>query len=98
MAFCVGIYFIMTKHFESLWEDAEILSAQIEKSEIPERAKFIINEINALVDVSRSDKEAIFGKILFHLCGISQKFNVNTYASLMRELQNRKVDSMDDEE
>lgn len=88
---------VMIKHFESLWEDAEILAAQTEKSDVASKAKLAITEITNLLDSSK-DCESTFGKILFQLCGMSQKLNINTYVALMKEIQNRKIDSMPDDE
>lgn len=91
----------MTKHFEDLWEEAELVSSKCPYGDdfIDEVQKQLHDEINTLCyDKTSSDaKTKSFGRILYLLCYLSFKWNVNTFSALLRETQDRKIDMLDDE-
>ncbi len=82
----------MVKHFENLWEEAEQVSS---KKEIPDIQQQLHIEIDKLF--FKEDLGYSFGRILYLLCYLSFKWNVNTFAALLRETQNQKIDSVEDE-
>lgn len=83
----------MVKHFEELWEEAEAVSS---KNEIPDVQQQLHSEIDKLF--SKEDLGYSFGRILYLLCYLSFKWNVNTFAALLRETQSHKMDSMEEED
>lgn len=87
----------MVKHFEHLWEEAEKFSIQ-NKQTIPVIVKEISNDIN-LFEISSNieDSSQIFGRVLYNLCALSQQLNVNTFTSLLKELNNQKIEVMEEE-
>lgn len=88
-----GIFTHMVKHFEELWEEAEQVSS---KKEIPDIQQQLHTEIDKLF--SKEDLGYSFGRILYLLCYLSLKWNVNTFAALLKETQDHKLDSMEDED
>lgn len=93
----MDILTVMAKHFEDLWEEAEVLSTKLVVVNPKEQ---LHSEIDKLFSESSSidDKGYSFGKILYILCSLSLKWNINTFAALLRETQDRKVESMDEPE
>lgn len=83
----------MIKHFEELWEETEKVSS---KEEIPDIQQQLHTEIDKLF--SKEDLGSSFGRILYLLCNLSFKWNVNTFAALLRENQNNKMDFMEYED
>lgn len=90
-----AIYTFMAKHFEELWEKAEALSLQTDRSDISLKIEEINESLGQLlIDKNESSQARQFGKILFKLCGISRNLNINTFSALLLEIQNQRVDIM----
>jgi len=86
----------MVKHFEELWEEAEVVSSKIAIENIGVKLHSEIDRL-MLDEVSMEEKGNIFGKVLFLLCRLSLKDNINTFAALLKETQNNKIESMNDD-
>ena len=83
------------KHFEELWENGELLSIQTDTTDISIKIEEICKSLNLLLmDINSADQQRNFGKILFKLCGISYKLNINTFSALLLEIQNQRVEMM----
>lgn len=90
----------MVKHYEHLWEEAEI-----------EASKAFADNINAIEDikdyllyftapdyyeVNTPEKlEEIMGDIIFALCYLSKIYNVNAYTALRNAIDASKVDRLE---
>lgn len=86
------------KHFEQLWTESEIATQQLYSDPI----NIIIGKIKAELDnlshlQDQNEKIESIGRILFDLCYISDKLNINTYAALKNELENVKIKIFDPE-
>lgn len=85
----------MAKHFENLWELAEVLSIQTDKTDIVDKIIDINKSLHELInDKNISNHNRYMGNILFKLCGISHALNINTFSALLLEIQNRRVSTM----
>ena len=82
----------MSKHFENLWEQTESLIAQ-QGVEDPQTE--LHNNIDQLF--IEADKTRIFGRILCLLCYLSFKWKINTFLALLQEMQDLKIEMMEDE-
>ena len=79
------------KHFENLWEETEII---VTKLGITDPQTELHNNIDQLF--FEQDKSKVFGRILCLLCYLSCKWQINTFAVLLREMQNLKIEMMED--
>ena len=90
----------MVKHFEELWEEAESVANQSPYGDdFADEARIQLHsEIDELCHENNSheNRSKSFGKILYLLCYLSFKWNVNTFVALLKETQDRKIDLMDD--
>jgi hypothetical protein len=81
----------MKKHFENLWEDIEVYHIMADPNfEIDSKFEKIREDLSNLSQ--DKDTTESFGRILFNLCAISRKLNVNVYTALVKEYQNQKID------
>ena len=89
----VVIFLRMVKHFENLWEEVEKFAIQASPKKT---TSDIVDELKTKVfGLTTNVEGADLGVILFHLCELSIRLNVNTYAALQKELQDRKIDDLD---
>lgn len=79
------------KHFENLWEEAEIT---VTKIGIKDPQAELHNNIDQLF--LEQNKGRVFGRILCLLCYLSCKWEINTFAALLHEIQNLKIEMMED--
>lgn len=84
----------MTKHFESLWEEAEKATEKhpTTKNELFVALKQEIDEYAKLENIPSKEIQNILktkklGEILFKLTELSRTDNINTYAALQMEVQ-----------
>lgn len=82
------------KHYETLWEEAEKLSTELE-----EDANFHIFQIKSQLDLINScDPNMLsvhFGNIIFSLCALSGKLNINTYVALQQAIIDKKSELLE---
>jgi hypothetical protein len=76
------------KHFEHLWEEAELVSSKVSKQSKEE----VIQSILALLEEYKAiENEATrlrkFGEILFKLSELSLKDNINVYNALLLNIK-----------
>lgn len=83
----------MAKHFETLWEEVEKFS--IHTAPTKTSAQTISELKEAVGNFSTNISSRELGLVLFQLCEISIRLNINTYAALQKELQDRKIDDLD---
>jgi|688.fasta_scaffold1546485_1 hypothetical protein len=77
------------KHFEKVWEEAEL----IDPSNSEEAISSLLLKINlyrALLDKDKESKEQLFGEILFDLAKLSKSENINVYKCL-NKINNQKI-------
>lgn len=80
------------KHFEDLWEETEQISSKIN---ILNPREQLHNEVDKLFSENSEDIGKAFGKVLYLLCYLSFKYNINTFAALLAEIQDHKIDLME---
>jgi len=93
------------KHYEDVWVDAEIVAdekfADANVHSVYTDLRIKINELsNSEDDDDKLSAEQVadtFGHILFYLCFLSKKHNVNTYHALQQVMSDFKMDQMEDE-
>ncbi|MDP2683491.1 MAG: hypothetical protein Q8P20_00385 [bacterium] len=87
----------MIKHFENLWEEAEIVSESFYDNNEKLPYIDIIKAVCALqLSKSSEEKEEILGNILLASSFISKVLNINAYAALRFAIDNAKIEVMDD--
>lgn len=83
----------MTKHYEILWEEAERLAIELEND-----TDYIL-EIKNQLDLLKSCNPVMysfhFGNILFYLCALSGKMNINTYIALQQTITDKKSEMLE---
>jgi hypothetical protein len=101
----------MVKHFEHLWEEAEVVTTQHydgtpwPPGEDPSwqgdgpmlDITFNTTKLIADDELSAEDKEELLGKILFALCFVSHKNDINAYTALRTAIDNAKQDMLDED-
>jgi hypothetical protein len=85
------------KHFEQLWEEAELVAAQyyVDKSSIEDIGYSAI-AIGCDDSLSIEEKEELLGKVIFGLCLLSKKFNINSYTALRSAIDNAKIEMLEE--
>jgi hypothetical protein len=73
------------KHFENLWEESEALG--IEAGQLDLIGSKVSDDVKIITEALAANN---FGQALFHLCGISAKLNINSYAALEEYNQEMK--------
>lgn len=88
---------IMDIHFEDIWNAAEHVAYQFPEEQIETKVKKIKSRLDKLpAMVTFPSKQAeIIGDILFDLCAITQKLNINSAAALRLSIETRKADLLD---
>lgn len=87
------------RHYENVWEEAEKVAGKY-FSELSEKADidpdtFVCTRIkNAM---TQEPDTQMFGKLLFALCYLSKKYNINTWEALEQATTNHKIDILEDE-
>jgi len=96
-----------SNHFENLWEEVENFYLKSNEIEDIEDIEDITNKLHLKISLyktlsynnsfSKEEKISLlnhtFGEILFELCKISAKDNVNVYSSLQNILNHKIVDN-----
>lgn len=90
----------MNKHFEHVWESAE----KVAKEYLPEEAKSLHMTTEGLVAslldkllYTKANKKENFGNLLFALCYLSDRDNVNTWTALEQATLNCKIKMLEDD-
>ena len=91
----------MIKHYEQLWEDAEVVATQWYESD---KSKDVAEDLENLAKMylslgfdnfSQEEKEEWMGNMLITLCYLSKKHNINTYAVLKDGMNDLKIETLD---
>lgn len=86
------------KHYEDIWNESEIIAREYFKeknlSDISEGV--IISSLKELLFESKT-KKASFGKLLFYLCYLSDKYKVNVWTALTEATDDFHSEMLDDE-
>ena len=92
-------------HFEGLWEIAEEIGLQRNPEGLLKEDVTAVGEALAELQTASKngmlqdpDNEIIFGRALFHFCGIAQKLNINSYMALIDYIQSLKQEELDETE
>ena len=88
------------KHFEEIYEDAEKLSENVDTVSSNYFQCLIedLELLESLMNTSTSARQQeIFGDILFSLCAISKKLNINAYEALQNAMNKIRAEIFDDE-
>jgi len=86
----------MIKHFEHLWEEAEIEANNYYTDE-----ESVYNDIkNNIKDIkcnklSDEDLYIKMGNVMFALCFLSKKYNINVYSALRDSIDDIKIALLD---
>lgn len=85
----------MIKHYEHLWEEAEEVAEKFYADKSP------------LLDISAADltgegltleeREERLGVIIFALCALTKKFDINAYTALRSAIDNAKIELFDED-
>jgi len=92
------------EHYEELWEESENVAAEcyegVESNKIFERLEGKLLQLKEFKcdgeELSRENIFELFGDIIFYICYLSKKHNVNTFWALHKAMTNHKIDIMDD--
>ncbi len=79
------------KHFEILWEEAEQLADTIDDRNSLSAVRSIRNSTDTFLSSEEPDVDSM-GEILFALCYLSKKHNINVYAELQKIVDEKKVE------
>ena len=85
------------KHFEQLWEEAEVVAAQYyaNKSSLEDIGYNAIS-IDCDDNLSPEEMEELLGKVILGLCLLSKKFNINSYTALRSAIDNAKIEMLEE--
>jgi len=72
----------MKKHFENVWEEAELIGSLVSSEESISSLILKLNFYKSILDKDKESKEHLFGEILFDLAKLSQSENINVYKCL----------------
>lgn len=87
-------------HFEDIWNYAETVAAQFSEETLDNniiRIKKTVDKIQTM-DKFPSKQAEIIGEILFDLCAITHKLEINSAAALRLATENRKAELYDPNE
>lgn len=84
----------MVVHFETLWENAELLTAQ-ETISAEEVIKQIEEQLRLLQSDSPIMHEYHMGEVIFNLCKVSRILNINTYLALQKTITDKKSEILE---
>ena len=90
------IFKAMTSHFEDFWNEAEVIGRNYNNT-VPQHIESIKHALDKLTgEVKLPQEQAILvGQIIFDLCGITDKLNINSAASLKLISENKKAALLD---
>jgi hypothetical protein len=81
----------MSEHFESLWEQAE----QLQDIELDISINDIEECLSAVQKCDVDMREYHMGLLIFNLCNISKKLNINTYVALQKTITDKKSEKLE---
>lgn len=92
----------MIKHFENLYEEAEQLSEKereaISHDELITRLISNIKLFDDILYISTAERQGeVFGQIMFNICSLSKRYNVNAYEALQNAMNKVRAEIMDHE-
>jgi uncharacterized protein YabN with tetrapyrrole methylase and pyrophosphatase domain len=83
-------------HFEDIWNHAEDVGQQLHKDEeVSDAVKRIEQSVAELKTDGYTNKAQVVGDILFDLCVITERLNINSAAALRHAIENRKAEILD---
>lgn len=88
----------MAKHFEHLWEEAEMVSKKHYGKHCPypdvEDNAYILASFYETSSAER--KEELFGMVLFALCWMSKEYDINAYTALRSVIDDMKQKALEE--
>jgi hypothetical protein len=95
----------MAKHFEFLWEEAEIIASRTigENVDIYADIKQCLDKLEGAdiglnaTEFLKLNKEEVFGDMLFRICLVAKRLNIDAYWTLRESIDNAKIDDFDPE-
>jgi uncharacterized protein YabN with tetrapyrrole methylase and pyrophosphatase domain len=95
----------MAKHFEFLWEEAEVIASRTigEDVDIYADIKECLDKLedadvgSTAIESLKLNKEEVFGDMLFRICLIAKRLNIDAYWTLRESIDNAKIDDFDPE-
>ncbi len=89
----------MAKHMQHLWEEAEgVAKIKLGTTSMNDLIKNTIKRLEYFYNhenLSDDEKNEHFGKLLFHLCHLTQECNIDSYATLRNIIDDFKMDILD---
>jgi len=87
----------MIKHYEHLWEEAEEVADKFYAEESPlQDIGFAATELISDENLTSEEREEKLGTIIFGLCALSKKFDLNAYTALRNAIDNAKIELFDE--
>ncbi len=84
-------------HFEDFWNDAEQIGRHFNMT-VPQHIESIKHHLDKLsveVTLSGQEQAELIGHVLFELCGITDKLQINSAAALKFISENKKTSILD---
>jgi len=82
----------MKKHFEDVWEEAELIDS-LDSNEAISSLILKLEFYRKILEKDKQTKEHLFGEILFDLAKLSKSENINVYKCL-KNTNNIKLQNM----
>lgn len=91
----------MAKHYEQLWEEAEVIAKKyftMYNATSHHRIRNGVSKLENEEDLSAEEKEHWLGDVLFGICLLSKDRDINAYTALRVAIDNAKQEMLDEEE
>lgn len=82
------------KHFETLWEESEKISAEL-KEELSQAYSDVKTHLEMLKICPQNRYDYHMGMLIFNLSTISRLLNINTYIALDKIITDKKADLLE---
>lgn len=86
------------KHFEEFWNEAEKIADQLNQIDTVHRSNIIVNVDKFSKETDEKARAILIGHILFDLCALTSKYNINSAAALKHVMEEYKAKLLDPDE
>ncbi|KKN67668.1 hypothetical protein LCGC14_0459270 [marine sediment metagenome] len=88
----------MTKHYEHLWEEAEVVAEKFYEDQSPLKDITLSSTIlECEKELTSEEMEEMLGKAIFGLCLLSRTLDINAYTALRTAIDNAKLEMLDED-
>lgn len=96
----------MIKHFEHLWEEAEVVVSNFYESKSEDNMIVDFTSLTSANNLlkkltssgNKEDQYECMGDLITFLCFYSKKYDINSYAALKDSINNMKIDMLDEDD